>query len=145
MFAVLGYQSENAGVLAVLQTARKHLNKGGLLAADVWYGPAVLKQRPGDRVRIISGENGTLLRTSQGELDILHHICKVKYHIWQFKGREITAETEEEHVMRYFFPRELELFLELNSFQLLKIGAFPDFEQEPNENNWNALIVAKAV
>ena len=31
MFAVLGYQLENADVLAALKSARKHLNSGGLL------------------------------------------------------------------------------------------------------------------
>src|SRR5262249_50342723 len=46
MFAVLGYQRENADVLAALATAHRHLRKGGLLVFDIWYGPAVLHERP---------------------------------------------------------------------------------------------------
>ena len=42
MFAVLGYQLENADVLSALRTARRHLHPGGLLIVDVWSGPAVL-------------------------------------------------------------------------------------------------------
>ncbi len=57
MFAVLGYQLENADVLAALKTARCHLNPGGLLIFDVWYGPAVLAQRPTDKVKIIFKRN----------------------------------------------------------------------------------------
>lgn len=39
MFAVLGYQTTNAEVLAALDTARRHLTPGGLLIFDLWYGP----------------------------------------------------------------------------------------------------------
>jgi len=50
MFAVLSYQVTNEDVLAALGTVRRHLKPGGLFMADVWYGPAVLAQRPGDRI-----------------------------------------------------------------------------------------------
>ena len=56
MFAVLGYQVENRDVLAALKTARRHLEPGGLFIFDVWYGPAVLHQRPSERVKIIPRE-----------------------------------------------------------------------------------------
>ena len=46
MFAVLGYQVGNADVQAALATARRHLHTTGLLFADLWYGPAVLAERP---------------------------------------------------------------------------------------------------
>ena len=52
MFAVLGYQHTNAEVLGALATARAHLEVGGLLAFDVWYGPAVLRERPGHRAHL---------------------------------------------------------------------------------------------
>ena len=58
MFAVLGYQVENDDVLAALRTARRHLEPGGLFIFDVWYGPAVLHQRPSERVKIIPGRDG---------------------------------------------------------------------------------------
>ncbi len=51
MFAVLGYQLSNDDVLAALRTVRQHLKPGGLFVFDVWYGPAVLSIRPGDRVK----------------------------------------------------------------------------------------------
>src|SRR5262245_4784257 len=54
MFAVLGYQLENADVLAALKTARTHLARGGLFLFDVWYGPAVLQQKPSQRVKVMS-------------------------------------------------------------------------------------------
>ena len=119
MFAVLGYQLENSDVLSALRGAHKHLHSAGLLLFDVWYGPAVLTQRPADRVRMIKTEEGTLLRTSSGELDIRRQICMVDIHLWHMNGDRILDETKENHFMRYFFPQELELFLEVSGFRLL--------------------------
>ena len=144
MFAVLGYQTENADILAALRAARRHLPPSGLLIADIWYGPAVLSQRPSDRVRIIHNGSNTILRTSSGELDLRHHICTVHFHTWHMNGREIVAEVEESHPMRFFFPRELELFLEVSGFHLLRLGGFPNFEKEPDESTWNIMAVAVA-
>jgi hypothetical protein len=47
--------------------------------------------------------------------------------------------------VRYFFPRELELFLEQSGFAPMRLGAFPEIEQEPSETTWNVLGVARAV
>src|SRR5207244_5704745 len=51
LFAVLGYQLGNADVLAALRTARRHLRPGGLFVTDFWYGPAVLSERPAERIK----------------------------------------------------------------------------------------------
>ncbi len=53
MFAVLGYQTTSEDVLAALNTVSRHLKPGGLFICDVWYGPAVLIQRPTERVKIM--------------------------------------------------------------------------------------------
>ncbi|MCI0526334.1 MAG: class I SAM-dependent methyltransferase [Nitrospira sp.] len=143
MFAVLGYQLENLDVLSALQTAKRHLHPSGLLVFDVWYGPAVLTQRPGDRIRIIETEQSTLLRTSSGTLDVRRQICVVQFHLWHIQGDRILRKTEESHPMRFFFPRELEFFLEASNFQLLRLGAFPDFDRNPDETTWNVMGVAR--
>src|SRR4030095_10124387 len=70
MFAVLGYQLENADVMAALRSARRHLRSGGLLLFDVWYGPAVLFQRPSERVKIIPTLTGKISRESSSEIDL---------------------------------------------------------------------------
>jgi SAM-dependent methyltransferase len=145
MFAVLGYQIDNADVIAALRTARRHLRPGGLLLFDVWYGPAVLFQRPAERVKIIPTSTGKILRASSSELDTSHHTCTVRYHMWKFAADRLTNETDEEHTVRYFFPLELNLFLESAGFKCLRIGAFPEFDRATDEQTWNALCVARAV
>ncbi len=145
MFAVLGYQLDNAEVLSALRTARRHLRSGGIFIFDVWYGPAVLHQRPSERVKLIPTTGGQILRAASGQVDIRRHVCLVQFHVWQFTKEHLMTETEESHPMRYFFPQELNLFLECSGFAPTRLGAFPEFDREPDETTWNVLGVARAV
>jgi len=146
MFAVLGYQLDNADVLSALKTARRHLSSGGIFIFDVWYGPAVLHERPSQRFKVFPGEEGEqILRATSGELDINRQLCNVYYHVWKLKGRKLTGEAEESHSVRYFFPLELNLFLESSGFTPIRLGTFPEFDKDPNETSWNVLGVARAV
>lgn len=145
MFAVLGYQTENDDVLSALQTARRHLQPGGLFIFDIWYGPAVLTQRPSERAKVIPTAKGKVLRLSSGDLDMRRHVCRVKFHMWHMEDRHVVSETNESHDMRYFFPLELELLLKSTEFKLLHLGAFPQFEEQPDENTWNVMGVAQAL
>jgi len=145
MFAVLGYQLANADVRAALNTARRHLQPGGLLLADVWYGPAVLAQRPSERVKVIDLTGGRrVIRVAAGELDTERDVCTVRYRLWRIEGDRVCAEVSEHHTMRYFFAPELELLLGMEGFELVRIGAFPEFDDDPSEQTWNVAVVARA-
>lgn len=144
MFAVLGYQIENSDVLAALANARKHLRPEGLLVADLWYGPAVLAQQPAERTREIKSGENTIYRTSSGEIDLFRQVCRVDMNVRRVKNGDLLSEVHESHEVRFFFPRELELLLSGAGFRLLRLGAFPRFEDEANEATWNVMIVARA-
>jgi len=145
LFAVLGYQLENRDVVATLKTARRHLKPGGLLIFDVWYGPAVLHEKPSDRAKVIQTDEGRILRIASANLDISSHTCDVRYHLWRLIDDRIRSETQETHRMRYFFPKELDLFLESSGFTGIRIGTFPDFDNDPTETSWNVMAVARAI
>jgi SAM-dependent methyltransferase len=145
MFAVLGYQLENRDVLAALRTARRHVESGGILIFDVWYGPAVLREGPSDRVKSIATDEGQILRLASGQVDVQRHLCKVSYHLWRMEGDRTRGQTEETHLMRFFFPLELNLFLECSSFAPIRLGAFPEFDRDPDTTTWNVCGVARAV
>jgi SAM-dependent methyltransferase len=145
LFAVLGYQHENADVQAALRTARRHLRPGGLLVFDVWYGPAVLRERPSQRVKVIPAANGKIVRVASGTLDTLHHLCRTDYLLWRWSDGKPVEETKESHLMRYFFPRELDLFLQCEHLALDRLGSFPELHREPDETTWNVMAVAHAV
>jgi SAM-dependent methyltransferase len=145
MFAVLGYQSDNADVTAALRTARHHLRPGGLLLFDVWYGPAVLFQRPSEREKIIPTSTGKIQRVSSSKLDTSRHTCTVGYHVRKFAADQLLSESTEAHTVRYFFSAEVSLFLQSTAFTLIRLGAFPEFDCEPDETTWNVLAVARAL
>ena|SRR5262245_16062327 len=143
MFAVLGYQLTNDDVSAALRTVRRHLKLGGLFVCDVWYGPAVLAIRPGERVKVIPTDGGKVLRIASGLLDVYHHLAQVHYYSLKLCGQQVVSEGEEIHHMRYFFPQELLLFMAQEQLNLVGIYAFGNLTKVPDEDTWNVLIVAK--
>jgi SAM-dependent methyltransferase len=143
MFAVLGYQLENAHLVEALQTVRKHLRPGGLFVFDVWYGPAVLSIRPNDRVKVIKTEEVELIRAAYGSLDVYHQLAKVHYHIWRIQEKRVISESEEDHLMRYFFPQELAYFLHEAGLDLISLTEFPSLDRIASENSWNVLGICK--
>lgn len=145
MFAVLGYLISNTDVRSALAAARRHLRPGGLLFADVWYGPAVLAQRPSERVKVIPTPTGKVIRAATGELDTRRDVCTVQYQVWRLEHETVVSETRERHEMRYFFEPELDMFLSSAGFGLARVGSFPDFELDPSDQAWNVAFVARAL
>jgi len=143
MFAVLSYQLKDEDVLAALRVVNSHLCSKGLLIFDVWYGPAVLHQRPTQRVKEIKIPKGKIKRVASGKLDIRHHLCKVHYQLKRLEENKLVSEAEEDHWIRYFFPEELDSFLKMSGFIPLRLGTFPELDQDPDEKTWEVLEVAQ--
>ncbi|MGQ9501613.1 MAG: class I SAM-dependent DNA methyltransferase [Anaerolineae bacterium] len=144
MFAVLSYQVSNEALLATLRSARRHILSGGLFICDFWYGPAVLTQRPGERVKIVHDGTERLIRITQPALDTEHNIVRVRFHIMHLRGREVIEEVDEEHVLRYFFRPELELFLEQTGFAMEHFCPFMQLDGKPSTHTWNVAMIARA-
>jgi SAM-dependent methyltransferase len=145
MFAVLGYLTDNRAVQDALQAVRKHLRTGGVLFADIWYGPAVLAQRPSERVKVLdTPTGGQVIRVASSRLDTRRNVCTVEYRLWHLEQQRVVSETHEHHPMRYFFEPELESLLAAAGFDLVCVGAFPDVDEPPSEDTWNVSFVARA-
>jgi SAM-dependent methyltransferase len=144
MFAVLGYQHSNQDVTRTLGNIRRHLRPGGLLVFDIWYGPAVLHVRPAPTRREMPTADGRIIRATSPEFDVLRHLCLVDISLSVIEHDQVVSKTTERHDVRFFFPQEIAALLEFTGFHLCRLGAFPDFEQPPTEDNWNAMVVARA-
>ena len=145
MFAVLGYQVTNEAVRAALHTVRTHLRPGSLFVCDVWYGPAVLSVRPGERTKVVEAPGGQVIRSVRTQLDSFAHRADVDYRVWRLQGKEVVAELHETHAMRFFFPQELALLFESAGMLLLDLRAFGDADAPPSESTWSVLAVGRAV
>lgn len=145
MFAVVGYLTSNDDVLAGLRNIRRHLKPGALFVCDFWYGPSVLSVRPTDRVRVLETGEGRVIRAASTTLDIARHTADVSFKLWSLQGDRLTGETAETHRMRYFFPQEFALFLQVAGFETCSMTAFPSLDMPLTDQTWNALVVAQAV
>jgi SAM-dependent methyltransferase len=143
MFMVLGYQYENADLVAALAGLRKHLAPAGLFVFDVWNGLAVLAQRPGERTAEATLGDTKIVRRTRTRLEPMAQLCYVHFDIERTDGTGTTA-WEETHTMRFFFPQELDLALRCNGMRLLQLSSFPDGEGLPDEYAWNIVGVAQA-
>ncbi len=143
MFAVLGYMNSNDEVIAALKNVRRHLRPGGLFAFDCWYGPAVLSVRPEDRVRLVEGQGTQTIRAASTKIDSFQHLAQVTFRLWTVQGDRYLGYAEETHSMRYFFPQEIKMFLQVAGFEIMSISAFPG-GAEPSDDSWNIFSVAVA-
>lgn len=143
LFAVLGYQLENSDLEAALSTVRAHLQPGGLFVCDFWYGPAVLMTRPEPRLKVTETEGTTLIRASSATVDANHHSCTVSIEMWLLDGDTLESHVREDHVMRYFFPKEIDMALAHNGLELVDLRSFPDMA-EIRPDTWNVVALARA-
>ena len=143
MFAVMGYQTTNSDFEAALGSVHRHLNDGGLFVFDVWFGPAVLTEKPEERVKIIDRGDIRIIRHARPILDVIQQTVDVKYHVLEIKENIILNETNESHLMRFFFYQELKYFLNKNGFSLLNISSFLTLNMSVSEKCWNISVVCK--
>lgn len=144
MFAVIGYLHQTEEVERALVNVRRHLNTGGLLMFDCWYGPAVLGEGPGERTRVINTPTGQTTRYARASLDASRHLVSVHYRLVETAGTQILSETEEVHTMRYFFDAELRSLLRNAGFEVRSTSAFPSLDQPLTDATWNTFVVAAA-
>jgi ubiquinone/menaquinone biosynthesis C-methylase UbiE len=84
MFAVLGYFCSNDDILNSLGQINRHLRMGGVFGGDIWWGPAVLSQRPGERVRVVEQSDKKIIRATQTNLDTLNNVASVNFDLFTF-------------------------------------------------------------
>jgi SAM-dependent methyltransferase len=119
LFHVLSYQTSNEDLLAALRTARQHLAPDGVFVFDVWYGPAVLTDRPAVRVKRMAGHGLELLRIAEPRMRFDENCVEVDYHVL---ARDVAtgqvSEADEIHLMRYLFSPEVSLLAAATDFSV---------------------------
>jgi SAM-dependent methyltransferase len=144
-FNVLGYMNSNDDLTAALTTARANLRAGGVFVADFWYGPAVVTDPPGERMREIVAGDSKFLRYSRGVHEQELQRIRISIRVIELQGDRVRADTEEVHGMRYFFPLELDLALRSHGFRVAALTGYPDVRQPVSPRDWMAALAAVAV
>ncbi len=119
LFHVISYQTTNEDVTAVFETARQHLNPGGVFIFDVWYGPAVLTERPSVRIKRMADVHIEVTRLAEPVLHPNENKVDVNYQVFvrSLTPPHTITELKETHAMRYFFKPEIDQIAAQTGFQ----------------------------
>lgn len=143
LFHVISYQTTNEDVTAAFETARQHLNPGGVFIFDVWYGPAVLTERPAVRIKRLANDQIEVTRLAEPVLNTNANRVDVNYHMFvRDITTQIVSELKETHAMRYFFKPEIERIAEQIGFHYVHDEEWLS-GQEIGSDTWGGCFVLK--
>ncbi|MGO8879554.1 MAG: class I SAM-dependent DNA methyltransferase [Desulfomonilaceae bacterium] len=141
LFHVLCYQINNEDVISTFETAAIHLRPGGLFLFDFWYGPAVLIQKPGARIKRLSDANTFVMRLSEPELKVNENRVDVRFEVIvediASGNRSVIIEN---HPVRYFFLPEIDLVCKKSGFENVHFEAW--MGGEVNDQSWGVTCYA---
>ncbi len=141
LFHVISYQITTADLQAAFNTARQHLKPGGIFIFDVWYGPAVLTERPAVRVKRLEDDAICVTRIAEPVIHPNENLVDVNYHVFiRDKIDRTVKELHESHRMRYLFKPELELLLEQAGFSTIDCREWMT-EREIGVDTWGAYFI----
>ena len=143
MFAVMGYQQTNQQLASAFKTAFNHMKHSGIFIFDGWYGPGVLADKPTRILKSIKKGNKEFIRYTDPELDTESHTAEVKFKIWVVEDNHIVSKDDESHFVRYFFPREVEYYLEVAGFKQVDFCPFMKLNQKLDESVWNMTVICR--
>jgi len=143
LFHVISYQTTNKDVMAAFATASHHLKPGGIFIFDIWYGPAVLTQRPEVRIKRMSDEKIAVTRLAEPVLHPNENRVDVNYHIFvRDRSTGAVKELKEIHEMRYFFKPEIDIIANQSRFAILHAEEW--LTRNPmSQNTWGVCFVLK--
>jgi SAM-dependent methyltransferase len=145
LFHVFCYQTSNADLAAAFATARFHLNPGGLLIFDFWYGPGVLSDRPRTVDKIVEDATIQVNRHTESIVHVNDNCVDVAFDVdISLKGTAQKQNVVEHHLMRYLFLPEIKQYLDLNGFEFCDSYAW--LTQNPMvDGDWYGCVAARAI
>lgn len=142
LFHVISYQVTDTDLEQVFTAIKSHMKKNALFIFDIWYGPAVLHQKPEERQNHYVVDKYKVTRSSTPEIDLRNNIVDVNYHVIISGPDDYKDEIKEVHRMRYFTCPQIEYWLQQCGFIMLTSHEWLTV-LEPNENSWSVCIIAK--
>jgi SAM-dependent methyltransferase len=144
LFHVMSYLIKDSDLRAAFQMTRRHLHVGGGFIFDFWHGPAVLRDPPRPRTKIIKVGDSVIQRRAIPEWDPKRNVVRVNYdiEIRKIKSGE-TIREREQHLVRYFFPKEIQDLLSVCGFDVVRNGEWMTGKR-PTDNSFSVYVLAKA-
>ena len=136
LFHVVSYLTDNSSLNAVFNTARIHLDRGGLFLFDVWFSPAVYSTKPTVKVKRVQNSEFEIIRVSEPSIRINDNVVDVNFTLLiNEKITSISKVVREVHSMRHFSIPELCFVAELHGFECVLTEEFLT-RSIPSESTW---------
>jgi hypothetical protein len=136
----MSYMAGDGDFAAALDTVRSHLQIGGALLFDFWYGPAVVADPPQRREREVTENGRRIRRITTPYWDKARDAVRIVFDV----AEDERPATSEEHVMRYFFEDTLRRDLAAAGFDWLELGEWLT-GTAPDDKAFGVYVLAKAV
>jgi 2-polyprenyl-3-methyl-5-hydroxy-6-metoxy-1,4-benzoquinol methylase len=143
MFSAINYLTSWKDLLRSLKNIHGLLENDGILIFDFWNGNAVIEDFASVRVKRMNKGTKSVLRYSENTIDRLAQIVNVKFNFMLFDKDRLASEFTENHILRYFFVREMEDFLEISCFKIIHKCPFMSPKKTISYNDWNVIFVVK--
>jgi SAM-dependent methyltransferase len=145
LFHVVSYQVTNEKLKFLLSGVAEHLKIGGVFIFDVWYSPAVYKQKPEVRIKQMSNEKIEVTRIAQPAIFYNENRVDVNYTIFvkDLKNNHFQSFFET-HSMRHFSIPEIEFLAKTYGFEIDGVEEFLT-SKTPSDNTWSVCITLKRV
>ena len=145
LFHVMCYQTTNADLEAVFETAATHLRAGGVFLFDFWYGPAVLTQKPEVRVKRMDDDHIKVTRIAEPVMHVNENIVDINFTVFiEEKETGKVVQLQEKHRVRYLFLPEIDKMLRECGYQFLTPQAWMT-DCPLGIENWAGFVVATRV
>ncbi len=142
LFHVISYQTTNEDLLAAFATVKEHLKPGGIFIFDIWYGPAVLSDRPTVRVKRLEDEQIFVTRIAEPVMHANENWVDVNYQVFiRDKSSNAVEVLQETHRMRYLFQPEIELLLREFQMQVVTCREWMN-DREAGFDTWGTYFIA---
>lgn len=141
IFHVFSYLTENEELVSSFANINKHLAEKGLLIIDVWHTPAVHKQLPEARTKVVENEKLKIVRKANPVIDSLNNTVDVKYELDVLdKETQTTEHIEEDHNIRHFSKPEIELLGKYTGFKVIHSEELIT-GNKPSEQTWGVCYI----
>lgn len=141
LFSSIGYLTTHSEIMTSLRNINSLLVPQGLLIFDFWNGNAVMKDYAPVKVLQKSKADHELIRISRTSLDIEQQLAKIDFQFICLENGAKQHEFTEQHIVRYFFFKEMEAYLDTCGFNMLYKTRF--MGDTCNPDDWNITIVAR--
>ena len=145
MFNAINYVLEESDLARTLRNVHRQLRPNGLFVFDYRNGLAVLEGVEPTRVKWVEMPPRRLLRISNTTVDQMAQLFHTTYTNVLIEGDRIVEQAVDDHLVRFFFPREVRYQLTEAGFELLRSTGFPDTSRAATQHDFNVMVVARKV